>query len=233
MKRSRFTEEQIIGVLREQEALLKEPDRTGDAMAGTLADVRASADALVASISTRAAHSDGGLTGTEAAVLGALVATRTAGLLGTWQNIAAAVEASAASLVYAGHGVHLLQEATPGAVDHLDADRRQFRAPLSLYTATPGADGTLGGLAARAGRIGPLVRRAVELAALCSNDSICANHTPNEAHGDRPLHGAACHGCVFVAETSCEQRNDLLDRGLVVDTMERARTGFFSGSGVD
>ena len=113
-------------------ARLGEPSLTGDAMAGTLADVRASADALVASISTRAAHSDGSLTGTEAAALGALVATRTAGLLGTWQNIAAVVEASVASLVYAGQGVHLLQEATPGAVDHLDADRRQFRAPRSL-----------------------------------------------------------------------------------------------------
>jgi hypothetical protein len=72
------------------------------------------------------------LTGAEAAALAAGVAARTAGLLKTWENIAAAVEASAASLVYAGQGVHLLQEATPGAVDHLDANRRQFRAPRSL-----------------------------------------------------------------------------------------------------
>jgi hypothetical protein len=101
-----------------------------------------------------------------------------------------------------------------------------------LYTATPGADGTLGGLAACGSRVGPLVRRAIELAALCSNDPICAGHTPDGAHGDRPLHEAACHGCVFVAETSCEQRNDLLDRGLVVATMEGVGAGFFSGAGV-
>ena len=97
-----------------------------------------------------------------------------------------------------------------------------------LYTATTGADGTLGGLAACAGRIGPLVHRAVELAALRSNDPICAHHAPDEDHSDRPLHGAACHGCLFVAETSCEQRNDLLDRSLVTNTLEAAGAGFFA-----
>lgn len=103
---------------------------------------------------------------------------------------------------------------------------------ILIYTATPGADGTLGGLAACAGRVGSLIRRAVEIAALCSNDPICANHAPDGAHGDRPLHGAACHGCVFVAETSCEQRNDLLDRSFVVDTIGGSRAGFFSRIGI-
>ena len=32
----------------------------------------------------------------------------------------------------------------------------------------------------------------------------------------RYLHGAACHGCVLIGETSCEARNDHLDRALVV-----------------
>ena len=98
---------------------------------------------------------------------------------------------------------------------------------ILLYTATPGADGTLGGLAACAARAGTLIERAVDLAKLCSNDPICAHHAPDEPHGDRPLHGAACHGCVFIAETSCEQRNDLLDRSLIVDTLECAGAGFF------
>lgn len=96
-----------------------------------------------------------------------------------------------------------------------------------LYTATPGADGTLGGLAACAARTGALVQRAIALAELCSNDPICAHHAPDEAHADRPLHGAACHGCVFIAETSCEQRNDLLDRSLIIDTLECKGAGFF------
>jgi len=107
-----------------------------------------------------------------------------------------------------------------------------WRDPVLLYTATPGADGTLGGLAACAARTGALVRRAVTLAKLCSNDPICAHHAPDEAHSDRPLHGAACHGCVFIAETSCEQRNDLLDRSLITDTLECAGAGFFPVTGV-
>jgi hypothetical protein len=34
------------------------------------------------------------------------------------------------------------------------------------------------------------------------------------------------HGCLFVAETSCETRNDLLDRSLVTDTLEGAGAGY-------
>ena len=113
-------------------ARLGEPELTGDAMAGTIAEARASADALVASISARASRSDRGLTSAEAGVLAASVAARATGLLDKWQTIAARIEASAASLVYAGQGVHLLQEATPGAVDRLDQDKQMFRAPRSL-----------------------------------------------------------------------------------------------------
>ena len=36
------------------------------------------------------------------------------------------------------------------------------------------------------------------------------------------LLGAACHGCVLVSETSCEQHNDFLDRALVVPTVADA-----------
>jgi hypothetical protein len=102
-----------------------------------------------------------------------------------------------------------------------------------LYTSTPGTDGTLGGLAASAWRMGPLIRRAIELASLCSNDPICAHHNPDDGNADRPLHGAACHGCVFVSETSCEQRNDFLDRSLVVNTVEAAGAAFFISEGSD
>ncbi len=34
------------------------------------------------------------------------------------------------------------------------------------------------------------------------------------------LAGAACHGCLLIPETSCELRNDLLDRALVVETVD-------------
>lgn len=96
-----------------------------------------------------------------------------------------------------------------------------------LYTSTPGADGTLGGLAASAWRMGPLIHRAIELASLCSNDPVCAHHDPDDGNADRPLHGAACHGCLFVSETSCEQRNDFLDRSLVVETVEADGAALF------
>ena len=44
----------------------------------------------------------------------------------------------------------------------------------------------------------------------------------------RPLHGAACHGCSLIAETSCEMRNDFLDRALVVPVLGLEDAAFFS-----
>jgi hypothetical protein len=51
-------------------------------------------------------------------------------------------------------------------------------------------------------------------------------HRPG-VHECRFLHGAACHGCLLIAETSCEQHNDFLDRALVVPTVEDAGAEFF------
>ena len=42
------------------------------------------------------------------------------------------------------------------------------------------------------------------------------------------LHGAACHGCLLISETSCEQQNDFLDRALVVPTVQDLGGPFFS-----
>jgi phosphatidylserine/phosphatidylglycerophosphate/cardiolipin synthase-like enzyme len=41
------------------------------------------------------------------------------------------------------------------------------------------------------------------MGALCSNDPVCAYHAPGP-HDHQPLQGAACHGCLLIAETSCE-----------------------------
>lgn len=51
----------------------------------------------------------------------------------------------------------------------------------------------------------------------------------NEECGEpsRLLHGAACHSCTLVAETSCEMRNEYLDRALVVPTLYAAGAAFF------
>jgi hypothetical protein len=72
------------------------------------------------------------------------------------------------------------------------------------------------------------MRRALESALLCSNDPVCAQHSP-VTPGSANLNGAACHGCLLVPETSCEQRNDFLDRALVVPTVESDGAAFFAG----
>ena len=52
-------------------------------------------------------------------------------------------------------------------------------------------------------------------------------HQPQNTHERRFLHGAACHGCLLIAETSCEQQNDFLDRALVVRTVDNLGVEFF------
>ncbi len=98
---------------------------------------------------------------------------------------------------------------------------------ILLYTGTPGAEGTLGGLVDLGRHPGRLIGKALELGALCSNDPVCAQHSPKDVLEARFHHGAACHGCLLIAETSCERRNDLLDRALVVPTVELADAAFF------
>ena len=62
---------------------------------------------------------------------------------------------------------------------------------------------------------------------LCSNDPVCAQHQPENGHEHRFLQGAACHGCLLIAETSCEQHNDFLDRAFAVRTVENLGVEFF------
>ena len=68
---------------------------------------------------------------------------------------------------------------------------------------------------------------ALRAGGLCSNDPVCAQHSPGEGMEGRWLHGAACHGCSLIAETSCEMRNDYLDRALVVPTLAVPGAAFF------
>lgn len=99
---------------------------------------------------------------------------------------------------------------------------------ILLYTGSPGAEGTLGGLVDLGRNIGRHLERALELGRLCSNDPVCAQHDPSDALEERYLHGAACHGCLLIAETSCERRNELLDRALVVPTVATPDAAFFT-----
>lgn len=103
-------------------------------------------------------------------------------------------------------------------------------AGILLYTGTVGSEGTLGGLVERGRHLDLHLRRALEGAQLCSNDPICAAHEPKDDPSDRLLEGASCHGCVLIAETSCDRRfNRNLDRALVVPVIgQDPELAFFS-----
>jgi hypothetical protein len=98
---------------------------------------------------------------------------------------------------------------------------------ILLYTGSPGAEGTLGGLVDVGHDLERHLRQALELGRLCSNDPVCSEHDPRSTHTERYLNGAACHGCLYLAETSCEARNEYLDRALVVPTIIGAEAAFF------
>jgi uncharacterized protein DUF1998 len=108
---------------------------------------------------------------------------------------------------------------------YADTAAQQFG--ILLYTGSPDAEGTLGGLVQQARYLEDHLAQALRMSALCSNDPVCAQHAPGQSLESRWLHGAACHGCALVAETSCEMRNDYLDRALVVPALGVPDAAFF------
>ncbi len=101
-------------------------------------------------------------------------------------------------------------------------------AAILIMTGTSGAEGTLGGLVEQGRHIARHLRRAYDMGTLCSNDPVCAHHSPDDP-SCRYLEGAACHGCLFVAEPACERFNRYLDRALVVPTLgHKQGLAFFS-----
>ena len=102
------------------------------------------------------------------------------------------------------------------------------RCGILIYTATAGAQGTLGGLVATALAVCQHPAQRFRAPEICSNDPVCADHEPDDRSGDRATHGAACHGCLLIAETSCEMRNLFLDRGLLLQTMAEENAAFFT-----
>ncbi|MHB1345628.1 MAG: DrmB family protein [Thermoleophilia bacterium] len=115
--------------------------------------------------------------------------------------------------------------------ERIYADAATGHYGLLLYTGSPDTEGTLGGLVQEARRIEDHLALALRSGALCSNDPICAQHEPGVSLESRWLHGAACHGCTLVSETSCEMRNDYLDRALVVPALGVPDAAFFSAVG--
>ena len=93
-----------------------------------------------------------------------------------------------------------------------ETDDREAAAGILIATTSPDSEGTLGGLVdlARTERLEGVFRDALQRAERCSSDPICAHRVPSGQEDF--LHGAACHFCLFVSETSCEKANRFLDR---------------------
>jgi len=114
--------------------------------------------------------------------------------------------------------------------ERIYSESESERYGVLLYTGSSDAEGTLGGLVGEARNIYDHLQAALRMAALCSNDPICAQHSPDSSMEKRWLHGAACHGCTLVAETSCEMRNEYLDRALVVPVIGLGGAAFFKSA---
>lgn len=101
-------------------------------------------------------------------------------------------------------------------------------AGILIYTASPDSEGTLGGLVAlgRSARFAPVLRSALERSRVCTSDPICAHH---EIAKHSKLHGASCHSCGFLAETSCERSNRFLDRAFLIETLATSGCAYFEG----
>lgn len=92
-------------------------------------------------------------------------------------------------------------------------------AGLLIATTASDSEGTLGGLVelAQPDKLERVVLNALRRGERCSSDPICSHRAPRGKEDF--LHGAACHFCLFVSETSCERTNRFLDRRLLLDLL--------------
>jgi hypothetical protein len=97
---------------------------------------------------------------------------------------------------------------------YFESNERGVRGGIVLYTTQPG-EGTMGGLVTLIAQFEKILKRAVEISELCPNDPLCLEQTFISGN----INGAACYGCLFVSETSCEHRNIWLDRHLIQEVV--------------
>jgi len=96
-----------------------------------------------------------------------------------------------------------------------------------IYTASGDSEGTMGGLVRQGepNRLLETLATALRRAQWCSSDPICIE---TAGQGTDNANLAACHGCLLISETSCEEGNRLLDRAMLVGTPTHPGSGFFS-----
>ena len=98
---------------------------------------------------------------------------------------------------------------------------------IIIYTANGDSEGTLGGLVrqGKSDRLTDIIDTAIEKAKFCSSDPVCMESL---GQGRDSLNLAACFSCCLISETSCEEFNTLLDRALVVGTLDNENIGYFN-----
>ncbi|MDJ1134508.1 DUF1998 domain-containing protein [Streptomyces iconiensis] len=101
-------------------------------------------------------------------------------------------------------------------------------AGLLVYTATSDSAGSLGGLVAQGEpkQLLSSLESALRRASWCSADPLCVESRNTGVGGTNHV---ACHACLMLAETSCENNNILLDRALLLGSPEEPHLGFFAG----
>lgn len=96
-----------------------------------------------------------------------------------------------------------------------------------IYTASGDSEGSLGGLVrqGKPGNLETIVYNSIENARWCSSDPICI-----DSHGQGPnsCNFAACHNCALLPETCCEESNILLDRAMLIGTLDNPLIGYFN-----
>jgi len=98
-----------------------------------------------------------------------------------------------------------------------DSDEYRMNGVL-IYTAAGDSEGSLGGLVrmSSAGTLEKIIKNAVESARWCTSDPICSEIGKRGGQGPNGVNIAACHNCILLPETSCENFNSLLDRNTII-----------------
>jgi len=106
-------------------------------------------------------------------------------------------------------------------------ENTESMAGILIYTASGDSEGSLGGLVrqGRPGKMESIIARAINDARWCAADPVCIQ---SSGQGQNGCNLAACHNCALLPETSCENKNMLLDRGLMIGTLDDSTIGYFN-----